>query len=861
MIHRAILGENATGLRTLRMARVGAVLLVLAGWASMANGQEETLLQLDTLGAVENGPTQPTTFTLDAPTCITKIRTYHWNGGRGSAVGTISLQDQAGTVLGPWDVSGEPGSGGAPNAYWDAKPDLELPAGTYTVLDSDPATWSQNRDTGGRGITWVYGRKPAAEAPAGPEDDRKELRERTNAAIARIEVLIRDVTAEIEILEAGSALRKEKEEELRALPVYEEKLNTLMEEIELLEAGSSLGREKKEELVKLLEPFTPHNGPDTGGTPVDGAVTSTIGPAGGAVALADGTLVEIPAGAVDKNVSVTVHAVDPGEHFPQRDDRVRYVIECTAPVSRFSTPVKIRFPLPADATTEAAEGMHAGYIDTERGMKADLPCTFAERDGRKELVLETTHFTRFYLDRLKNLFSSPPASRTVENVPYYNQGISTYCWAACTQMICEAVTESDTPGEIWDIIGRMKVPPTGLTSVTAAFSATWSDVMRERAGVSPDLQYWQASMVRLRAYIYEQIGFYGNPVLYSSSSFEHAVVIVGYDTTPAEPIFIVNDPRAVGTEKVAYRRVTAAELHLGNEDSLDNPVVTAVLHKDVSSRPAVRVSLATQCFEAKIVASRRAEYFWTWDHTRTRGYSFRMNPLAEGADVIPGTIRTAEGSTFIQVSNATSTEQALSCDYSIRWQKNPVAQKHNYVVVPPYGLALVPVDQADFEALRTQGPLGPDYVFHVQLLKGGDFIDSAMFDFSESSGKIVVHVLETQKEWAKRIFDLKKSNPGQAPDPGPVVAPDPNATPSDQNQNQQSDPMPIPDEPVTWSYPVGGKDVQGSGRTDTSGHLEIPVPLGVQVTIQARGETDSTTCDDLHPTRQVGFGMAAGVGR
>ncbi|GEM_PF-6555572 len=640
MIHRMILGDNTAGFRTPPMATLGAVLLVLAGWTLTANGQDVTLLQLDTLGAVENRPTQPTTFTMDAPSCITKIRTYHWNRGRGSAPGTISLQDQTGEVLGTWDASGEPGSGGVPNAYWEVEPRIELPAGTYTVLDSDPATWSHNRDTGGRGITWVYGRKPAA---------------------------------------------------------------------------------------PHVEPPAPKMPP----TNAAGTETRTIGPEGGVVALADGTLVELPAGAVEKDVSVAVRAVDPGEHFQQRDDRVRYVIECTAPVRRFSAPVKIHFPLPEEATLEAAEGMEAGYIDAERGMKVDLPCTFAETDGRKELVLETTHFTSFYLDRLKNLFSSPPASRTVENVPYYSQDSSTYCWAACTQMICEAVTEEDTPGEIWDVIGRMKVPPTGLTSFTAAFSGTWSSVMRERTRVSPDLCYWQASMVRLRSYIYEQIGLYGHPVLYSSSSFEHSVVIVGYDTTPAEPVFIVNDPGAVGRDNVAYRRVTASRLRLGDGESLTNPVVTAVLDKDVSARPAVRVSLATQCFGVKTVAG-GASHLWTWDHTRARGYSFKTDPLSEqGIDVIPGTIAKAEGKTFIEVSNATSTEQALSCDYSIRWQGNAVVQKHNYVVVPAYGLAVVPVDSADFEALRAKGPLGPEYTFHVQLLKGGDFIDTARMDFSE----------------------------------------------------------------------------------------------------------------------------------
>jgi hypothetical protein len=41
--------------------------------------------------------------------------------------------------------------------YWVAKPNQIIPAGTYTIVDSDPATWSQNSETKGQGMTWMMG--------------------------------------------------------------------------------------------------------------------------------------------------------------------------------------------------------------------------------------------------------------------------------------------------------------------------------------------------------------------------------------------------------------------------------------------------------------------------------------------------------------------------------------------------------------------------------------------------------------------------------------------------------------------------------------------------------------------------------
>lgn len=116
---------------------------------------------LDTFngGGVANNPTAPTVLTLGRTSIVTKVQTYHWNNGRGTpAPGTIQLIGPDGRVYGPWRATGLPGSGGVPNAFWDANPGVSLAAGRYTVVDSDKLTWSKNAQSGNAGFTLVMGR-------------------------------------------------------------------------------------------------------------------------------------------------------------------------------------------------------------------------------------------------------------------------------------------------------------------------------------------------------------------------------------------------------------------------------------------------------------------------------------------------------------------------------------------------------------------------------------------------------------------------------------------------------------------------------------------------------------------------------
>lgn len=115
---------------------------------------------------VESVPLKPTVFTLEERSTVTRIQTFHWNAGQGARPGSIALQSRDAGLLGPWKARGVPDGQGTENAYWEVAPGVVLEPGTYTVLDSDPGSWSRNPELGNIGIVRVYAQAPAA-APAG----------------------------------------------------------------------------------------------------------------------------------------------------------------------------------------------------------------------------------------------------------------------------------------------------------------------------------------------------------------------------------------------------------------------------------------------------------------------------------------------------------------------------------------------------------------------------------------------------------------------------------------------------------------------------------------------------------------------
>ncbi len=129
-------------------------------------GKSEKVFNNGNIYGVQNQPTKPTVLKLAVPHMITAVVTYHWNNASGTVrPGTIALRSASGKVYGPWQAAGSPGQGGVRNAYWTARPNIIIPAGTYTILDSDPSTWAQNSASGGTGHGWVEG-YPSGGPPA-----------------------------------------------------------------------------------------------------------------------------------------------------------------------------------------------------------------------------------------------------------------------------------------------------------------------------------------------------------------------------------------------------------------------------------------------------------------------------------------------------------------------------------------------------------------------------------------------------------------------------------------------------------------------------------------------------------------------
>ena len=102
------------------------------------------------------GPPTPTTCTFSAPTMITQVATYQYNGGNGAAPGTISLQIPVGNTLGPFTATGVAGQSG-PNEAWVATPNVVVPAGISTVINSGAATWSFNTASNKAGFVRMWG--------------------------------------------------------------------------------------------------------------------------------------------------------------------------------------------------------------------------------------------------------------------------------------------------------------------------------------------------------------------------------------------------------------------------------------------------------------------------------------------------------------------------------------------------------------------------------------------------------------------------------------------------------------------------------------------------------------------------------
>ncbi|HRH42839.1 MAG TPA: tetratricopeptide repeat protein, partial [Pyrinomonadaceae bacterium] len=132
-------------------------------------GKEVEIFNNMNIYGVQNKPTALTKFTITKPHVITYIFTYHWNNASGNrTVGFIGIYNERGERFGPWQATGTAGQGGVLNANWEVYPNIIIPAGTYTIVVSQEETWSQNSQSGGRGMSIVKGYPTSGVTPPTP---------------------------------------------------------------------------------------------------------------------------------------------------------------------------------------------------------------------------------------------------------------------------------------------------------------------------------------------------------------------------------------------------------------------------------------------------------------------------------------------------------------------------------------------------------------------------------------------------------------------------------------------------------------------------------------------------------------------
>ena len=69
----------------------------------------------------------------------------------------IKLLNAKGQLFGPWNAKKIHFEGYEQYECWQVDPNIVLPPGVYTIIDSDSGTWVTNSEASNRGFTRVLG--------------------------------------------------------------------------------------------------------------------------------------------------------------------------------------------------------------------------------------------------------------------------------------------------------------------------------------------------------------------------------------------------------------------------------------------------------------------------------------------------------------------------------------------------------------------------------------------------------------------------------------------------------------------------------------------------------------------------------
>lgn len=133
-------------------------------WANLLRYTEAfgggVLLNVNSIAGVSQGTPVSPVLIIDSPKTIVAIYTYHWNWvstGGGENVGASLFNIFSEQTYAQCNQTPYPGQGGRTNANWIGVPNVTIPAGSYRVMSTNPASWSYANDTQGQGITVILG--------------------------------------------------------------------------------------------------------------------------------------------------------------------------------------------------------------------------------------------------------------------------------------------------------------------------------------------------------------------------------------------------------------------------------------------------------------------------------------------------------------------------------------------------------------------------------------------------------------------------------------------------------------------------------------------------------------------------------
>jgi len=459
--------------------------------------------------------------------------------------------------------------------------------------------------------------------------------------------------------------------------------------------------------------------------------TQTITPTGGEIALSDGTKIIIPSGATSQSTSIKMSKIEPNDFFPgQKDDFV--ILRFESGVTEFNQDLEIRIPVPKKFTNPANVLGAGGEFDFTNQIMDITSTTIENSNGKYELVIKTKHFSGY----AGHFWERPPYSAGPLDVPYFNQGSSNYCWAACLQMMCEGI-EPSTSNEIYNWIAATGIDEGGAGQDFVLSNSKLHSEIKYRTGSYPEAKRWQyLSAQAMDTYLRDRIAL-GYPVLVMDPFAEHAILVVGYSGNT----FYIHNPNNTATSSIGYTEKQWSDFKV-NQLGIRDLYVTLCIPKSLSSSRMQTVNITNgtiKIIKPKIGSSNSMIYGFKWSPT-SKGYGFFENAgTGKLVDTLPDGIETIQIK-GIEIANASRTQSKTFNVWVDIWgQDNKKIHKSfapkNHVTVGPNSLGTYSIDIPVSEFRDSTAGATTSYRMQISAIEqGSGLVDDESIFFTIGPG-------------------------------------------------------------------------------------------------------------------------------